>query len=49
MQAVDLDLNLVKNIFESFNAQHGGPGPTSNLLGSMGIKLPDNSDFDEIK
>ncbi|KAJ3186932.1 hypothetical protein HDU85_006969 [Gaertneriomyces sp. JEL0708] len=37
---VDLDLNLVKNILESFSAQEGLPGPASSILASMGISLP---------
>lgn len=44
MQPVDIDLNLVKNIMESLSTQEGGPGPASNLLGSMGIKPPPNAD-----
>ncbi|XP_040292468.1 protein ecdysoneless homolog isoform X1 [Bufo bufo] len=41
---VDLDLNLVTNILESFSSQSGLAGPASNLLQSMGVHLPDNTD-----
>ncbi|XVE83054.1 hypothetical protein DITRI_Ditri16bG0056400 [Diplodiscus trichospermus] len=37
---VDVDVNLVKNLLDSFSTQQGLPGPTSNLLGLMGIQLP---------
>ncbi|XP_006837533.1 PREDICTED: protein SGT1 [Chrysochloris asiatica] len=42
--AVDVDLNLVSNILESYNSQAGLAGPASNLLQSMGVQLPDNTD-----
>lgn len=32
---VDVDLNLMKNILESLDAQHGFPGPLSNILNEM--------------
>lgn len=41
---VDVDLNLVTNILESFSSQSGLAGPVSNLLQSMGVHLPDNTD-----
>ncbi|KAM3913488.1 protein ecdysoneless homolog [Leptodactylus fuscus] len=41
---VDVDLNLVTNILESFSSQSGLAGPASNLLQSMGVHLPDNTD-----
>lgn len=41
---VDVDLNLVKNLLESYSAQAGMPGPASSLLGSLGIALPDDAD-----
>lgn len=37
---VDVDVNLVKNLLDSFACQQGLPGPTSNLLGLMGVELP---------
>uniref|UniRef100_A0A8P0NTQ7 Ecdysoneless cell cycle regulator n=1 Tax=Canis lupus familiaris TaxID=9615 RepID=A0A8P0NTQ7_CANLF len=44
MTPVDVDLNLVSNILESYSSQAGLAGPASNLLQSMGVQLPDNSD-----
>ncbi|XP_004846324.1 protein ecdysoneless homolog isoform X3 [Heterocephalus glaber] len=44
MAPVDVDLNLVSNILESYSSQAGLAGPVSNLLQSMGVQLPDNSD-----
>ena len=44
MRPVDLDLNLVKNLLASYSEQQGLAGPVSNLLGSMGLTLPDDRD-----
>ncbi|XP_037064522.1 protein ecdysoneless homolog isoform X3 [Peromyscus leucopus] len=44
VEAVDVDLNLVSNILESYSSQAGLAGPASNLLHSMGVRLPDNTD-----
>ncbi|XP_064450893.1 protein ecdysoneless homolog isoform X1 [Mirounga angustirostris] len=44
MTPVDIDLNLVSNILESYSSQAGLAGPASNLLQSMGVQLPDNTD-----
>ncbi|XP_039402361.1 protein ecdysoneless homolog isoform X1 [Mauremys reevesii] len=41
---VDVDLNLVTNLLESYSAQAGLAGPASNILQSMGVHLPENSD-----
>lgn len=41
LRPVDIDFNLVKNLLESYASQEGGAGPTSNILQSMGIKLPE--------
>ena len=46
LRPVDLDLNLVKNLLESYSSQHGLAGPVSNLLGTMGLTLPDDRDRD---
>ncbi|XP_053382124.1 protein ecdysoneless homolog [Mercenaria mercenaria] len=43
-QPVDIDLNTVKNLLESYGAQEGLAGPTSNILGSMGVTIPPNMD-----
>jgi hypothetical protein len=40
LEPIDLNINLVKNLLDSYAAQHGEAGPVSNLLGSLGIKLP---------
>ncbi|XP_060059385.1 protein ecdysoneless homolog isoform X2 [Erinaceus europaeus] len=44
LTSVDVDLNLVSNILESYSSQAGLAGPASNLLQSMGVQLPDNTD-----
>ncbi|XP_055701059.1 protein ecdysoneless [Phlebotomus papatasi] len=46
-QPVDIDLNTLKNMMESYQAQLGGPGPASNLLGSMGVRLKPPADSKE--
>lgn len=38
-EPVDIDMNALKNILESYQAQMGGAGPASNLLGPMGVRL----------
>lgn len=37
---VDVDINLVKNLLDSYSAQDGMAGPASNILGSMGVNVP---------
>ncbi|XP_061546125.1 protein ecdysoneless homolog isoform X1 [Phycodurus eques] len=44
IQPLDVDLNLVSNLMESLSCQDGLTGPASNLLQSLGIHLPPNSD-----
>ncbi|KAG0229615.1 hypothetical protein BGW42_001449 [Actinomortierella wolfii] len=44
---VNIDLNLAKNLLESFRSQGGLPGPGSNLLGRLGVVLPRDEDSDE--
>ncbi|KAJ8318090.1 hypothetical protein KUTeg_003181 [Tegillarca granosa] len=41
---VNVDLNVVQNMLQSLGAQEGLPGPASNILNSMGIKLPPDAD-----
>lgn len=41
---VNIDVNVVKNLMESYGSQQGVPGPASNILGSMGLHLPRNLD-----
>jgi hypothetical protein len=44
-EVVDVDLNLAKNLLESFNSQAGLAGPGGNLLSRLGFVLPrDESD-----
>ncbi|XP_034691589.1 protein ecdysoneless homolog [Vitis riparia] len=40
---VDVDVNLVKSFLDSFASQQGLPGPASNLLGLMGVQLPQDA------
>ncbi|KAK2824461.1 hypothetical protein Q5P01_021636 [Channa striata] len=44
IQPLDVDLNLITNLLESLNCQAGLAGPASNLLQSLGLHLPPNSD-----
>ncbi|GAB2226196.1 hypothetical protein Drorol1_Dr00021997 [Drosera rotundifolia] len=44
---VDVDVNLVQNILDSFYSQQGLPGPASNLLGLMGVQLPRDTNKDK--
>lgn len=41
---LDVDLNLVAGLMKSFESQMGLSGPAGNLLGSMGLQLPENED-----
>lgn len=36
---VNIDVNTLKNMMESYQSQVGGPGPAANLLGSMGVQI----------
>ncbi|KAF3777717.1 ecdysoneless-like protein [Nymphaea thermarum] len=40
---VDMDVNLVQSLIDSFSSQQGLPGPASNLLGLLGLQLPRDS------
>uniref|UniRef100_A0A672JIB1 Ecdysoneless homolog (Drosophila) n=1 Tax=Salarias fasciatus TaxID=181472 RepID=A0A672JIB1_SALFA len=44
IQPLDVDFNLVSNLMESLSCQAGLAGPASNLLQSLGVHLPPNSD-----
>lgn len=44
---VDIELNLVKNILESFKSQQGLPGPAGNMLNQFGIVLPRDEEEEE--
>ncbi|XP_035694606.1 protein ecdysoneless homolog [Branchiostoma floridae] len=41
---VNVDLNLVKNLLESYSSQQGLAGPATNILGTMGVKPPEDAD-----
>ncbi|KAK2873779.1 hypothetical protein FQN49_002083 [Arthroderma sp. PD_2] len=36
----EIDINLAKNLLESFDSQGGASGPGSNMLGMMGMRMP---------
>ncbi|CAN6460103.1 unnamed protein product [Victoria cruziana] len=40
---VDMDVNLLHSLIDSFSSQQGLPGPASNLLGLLGLQLPHDS------
>lgn len=43
-EPVDIDVNALKNLAESYKAQLGNHGPTTSLLSSLGVRLnTDNS------
>ena len=44
---VDVQLNLVKNVLESFKSQQGLPGPVGNILSQFGFVLPGDNEQDE--
>ena len=44
---VSVDMNAVKNLLHSYEAQQGLAGPTSNILGAMGVRLPPPSPPDD--
>jgi len=45
---VNVDMNAVKNLLHSYEAQQGRAGPTSNILGGMGMRLPPPSPPDDL-
>ncbi|KAI8887952.1 SGT1-domain-containing protein [Backusella circina FSU 941] len=44
---VDVQLNLVKNVLESFKSQQGLPGPVGNILSQFGVVLPGDNEEDD--
>lgn len=44
---VDVQLNLVKNVLESFKSQQGLPGPVGNILNQFGFVLPGDNEQEE--
>ena len=43
---VDIDVNLAKNLLESFKGQSGHAGPGGNLMGLMGLRMPRDEEAD---
>ena len=41
---LNIDLNLARNMLESFKSQGGAIGPGGNLMGLMGMRLPRDED-----
>lgn len=37
---INVDMNLVQNLLESYSSQQGLAGPAGNILGQMGVHLP---------
>ena len=37
---MDVDLNLVRSLLESYTSQAGMPGPAGNLAAMLGLRLP---------
>lgn len=48
-EEINIDLNLAKNMLESFKGQAGVAGPGGNLLGMMGVHVPRDEDSDASK
>jgi hypothetical protein len=46
-EEIDIDINLAKNLLESFKSQAGTAGPSGNLLGMLGVQLPRDEDDGE--
>ena len=44
LRPVDLDMNLVQNLLQSYAAQEGLAGPAGNLAGLLGLQLPHNAE-----
>ncbi len=42
----DIDINLARNLLESFKAQSGVAGPGGNMMGLMGLNLPRDQEDD---
>lgn len=48
-QPVDIDMNALKNVLESYQAQMGEAGPASTMLGPMGIHLEPGTSQEKVK
>ncbi|CAG8787695.1 4318_t:CDS:2, partial [Racocetra fulgida] len=47
-EPVNINLNLAKNLLESFKAQEGLPGPVGNIFGRMGVGALPRDDDDDV-
>ncbi|KAM7016303.1 protein ecdysoneless homolog [Passerculus sandwichensis] len=45
LAALAVDMNLVANLLESYSAQAGLAGPTSSILQSLGVNLPESTEL----
>ncbi|KAM3666107.1 protein ecdysoneless homolog [Ammospiza maritima maritima] len=45
LAALDVDMNLVAKLLESYSAQAGLAGPTSSILQSLGVNLPESTEL----
>ena len=43
-EEIEIDMNLAKNMLESFKGQAGMAGPGGNLFGLMGVRMPRDED-----
>lgn len=43
-EEIDIDMNLAKNMLESFKGQAGMAGPGGNLFGLLGVRMPRDED-----
>jgi hypothetical protein len=47
---VDIQLNLVKNMLDSFKSQEGLPGPIGTIMNRMGVVMPrDENDAEKLQ
>ena len=47
VNVLDENYNLISNLLQSYKGQAGAGGPSGNMLGMMGVKLPRDEDSDE--
>ena len=45
---ISINMNLAKNMLESFSAQQGLPGPVSSIITSLGAKLPKRNEEESL-
>jgi hypothetical protein len=43
---IDVETNLLRNVYSSVSAQQGLAGPASNIIGSLGLALPKSNRLD---